>query len=53
MFPLLLDRYVFREWLKVFAMTLAAMTGLLLIGRVFEMLPDFIKWDTSLEISLA
>ena len=53
MLPLLLDRYIFREWLKVFAMTLAAMTGFLLIGRVFSVLPDFMKWDAPLDLTLA
>jgi lipopolysaccharide export system permease protein len=42
---LLLDRYIFREWCKVFAMTLAAMTGLLLVARAFDEVPDFLRWQ--------
>ncbi|MDR3228328.1 MAG: LptF/LptG family permease [Puniceicoccales bacterium] len=44
---LLLDRYILREWLKVFAMTLAALVGLLLVGRAYDEVPDLIKWDAS------
>ncbi len=44
---LLLDRYVLREWLKVFGMTLAALVGLLLIGRMFGDVPDFMGWGAS------
>lgn len=42
----ILDRYVFGEWLKIFAMTLAAMTGLLLVGSVYDLMPEFIQWKT-------
>lgn len=42
----ILDRYVFGEWLKVFAMTLGAMVGLLLIGSVYDLMPEFIEWKT-------
>jgi lipopolysaccharide export system permease protein len=34
-------------------MTLAAMTGLLLVGCAFRALPDFMKWNASLEHSLS
>ena len=42
----LLDRYVFGEWLKIFAMTLGAMVGLLLVGSVYDLMPEFIQWKT-------
>lgn len=42
----ILDRYVFGEWLKIFAMTLAAMVGLLLIGNIYDLMPEFIQWKT-------
>ena len=42
----LLDRYILREWLKVFAMTLIALIGLLLIGRAFDDVPDFLRWES-------
>ncbi|MDR2863169.1 MAG: LptF/LptG family permease [Puniceicoccales bacterium] len=41
----LLDRYIFREWLKIFAMTISALVGLMLIGRIFDDMPHFIRWD--------
>jgi len=48
----LLDRYIFREWFKVFAMTLAAMVGLLLVARAFDEVPDFLRWGTSTNLAL-
>ncbi|MDR1498061.1 MAG: LptF/LptG family permease [Puniceicoccales bacterium] len=43
----LLDRYIFREWLKIFVMALISMVGLLLVGRVFGDMPDFARWGAS------
>lgn len=42
-----LDRHVFIEWLKIFAMTTAALVGLLLVGAVYDQMPEFIQWRTS------
>ncbi|MDR2982203.1 MAG: LptF/LptG family permease [Puniceicoccales bacterium] len=49
---LLLDRYIFREWLKVFVMTIAAMIGLLLIAKMFSDVQDFIRWKASTLLAL-
>jgi lipopolysaccharide export system permease protein len=43
----LIDRHILREWLKIFLMTLAAITGLLLVARIFELAPDFMRWGAS------
>jgi lipopolysaccharide export system permease protein len=43
----LLDRYLLKEWLKVFGMALGAMIGLLLIGQIQDSMPDFIQWKTA------
>ncbi|MDR2512993.1 MAG: LptF/LptG family permease [Puniceicoccales bacterium] len=48
----LLDRYILREWLKVFAMTLIALIGLLLIGRAFDDVPDFLRWESPVSLAL-
>lgn len=42
----LLDRYILKEWLKVFVMATGAMIGLLLIGQVFGSMQDFFQWKT-------
>lgn len=42
----LLDRYILKEWLKVFGMALGAMVGLLLIGQAFDSMKDFLEWRT-------
>ncbi len=42
----LLDRYILKEWLKVFGMALGAMIGLLVIGQIYDSMPDFIQWKT-------
>lgn len=43
----LLDRYILKEWLKVFGMALGAMTGLLIIGQIYDTMPEFIRWKTA------
>jgi lipopolysaccharide export system permease protein len=48
----LLDRYVLREWLKVFVMTLVALVALLLIVRVFTDMPGFMRWDSAAGVVL-
>lgn len=42
----LLDRYILKEWLKVFGMALGAMVGLITIGQIFDSMPDFLQWKT-------
>lgn len=48
----LLDRYVLREWLKVFLMTLVALVALLLIVRIFTDMPGFMRWDSDTGVVL-
>lgn len=43
----LIDRYVFREWLKVFAMGLLSMVGLLVVVQMFTTIKNFQEWGTS------
>ena len=40
----LIDRHILREWLKIFAMTLIAMIGMLLISAVYNNLQDLLDW---------
>lgn len=42
----LIDRYVFREWLKVFAMGLSSMVGLIVVIQMFADIKDFREWGT-------
>ena len=42
----LLDRYILKEWLKVFGMALGTMVGLLIIGQIFDSMSDFLEWKT-------
>jgi len=42
----LIDRYVFREWLKVFAMGLTSMIGLIVVIQMFTSIKDFQEWGT-------
>lgn len=43
----LLDRYIFLEWVKSFILTLVAITGVIIIGSMFDDLPDFIEHKAS------
>ena len=43
----LIDRHILREWLKIFAMTLIAMIGMLLISAVYNNLQDLLDWGVS------
>jgi lipopolysaccharide export system permease protein len=48
-----IDWYVFREWFKVFALTLAVLFGLLLISDVQDNLPDLLGFGISKGDALA
>jgi len=41
----LIDRHILFEWLKIFAMSLAAMVGMLLISVVYNNLSDLLEWE--------
>lgn len=41
----LIDRHILFEWLKIFAMALAAMVGMLLISAVYNNLRDLLDWE--------
>lgn len=43
----LLDKYIFFEWIKTFLLTLVAITGVIIIGSMFDDLPDFIEKKAS------
>lgn len=38
-----IDRYIFREWLKIFSLVVAAILGLLLLSEIYNELPGFLK----------
>ncbi|MCC5804768.1 MAG: LptF/LptG family permease [Opitutales bacterium] len=44
-----IDRYVFREWAKVFALTLLAVKGLLVLDDVQSNLPDLLDFGAGTE----
>lgn len=39
----LLDRYVFLEWAKSFLLTLSAIAGVIIVGNMFDDLPDLLE----------
>lgn len=41
----LIDRHILREWLKIFAMVIIAMVGMLLISAVYNNLQDLMEWE--------
>lgn len=41
----LIDRHILWEWLKIFAMTMLAMIGMLLISAVYNNLQDLMQWE--------
>lgn len=43
----LIDRHILWEWLKIFAMALIAMVGMLLISAVYNNLQDLLEWGVS------
>lgn len=44
----LLDKYIFLQWIKSFLLTLIAITGVIIIGSMFDDLPDFIEQKAQL-----
>lgn len=47
---MLLDRYLFREWLTVFALTLLAVFGLLVLDDVQSNLPDLLATGAGMDV---
>lgn len=43
----ILDRYILREWAKVFALCMASFCGLLLVSEAYNWIPDFLSWGSS------
>ena len=43
----ILDRYILREWAKVFALCMASFCGLLLVSEAYNWIPDFLGWGSS------
>ncbi|MEY3830155.1 MAG: hypothetical protein RL636_1856 [Verrucomicrobiota bacterium] len=43
----ILDRYILREWAKVFALCMASFCGLLLVSDGYNWIPDFLGWGSS------
>lgn len=43
----LIDRHILWEWLKIFAMALIAMVGMLLISAIYNNLEDLLEWELS------
>lgn len=41
----LVDRHILQEWLKIFAMSILAMVGMLLISAVYNNLQDLLDWE--------
>lgn len=46
---MLIDRYIFTEWLKVFCLVLGVTLGLLLLGDIYDSLPDLLGLGASSE----
>ncbi|MFT4900989.1 MAG: LPS export ABC transporter permease LptG [Lentimonas sp.] len=43
----LIDRYVFKEWVVGFALTLGVIVGILILQNMYDSLPDLLKMDAS------
>jgi len=43
----LIDRYVFKEWLVGFALTLGVIVGILILQNMYDSLPDLLDTDAS------
>lgn len=41
----LIDRHILWEWLKIFAMVIIAMIGMLLISAIYNNLQDLLEWE--------
>ena len=46
----ILDRYILREWAKVFGLCLLGFGGLILISHCYNWIPDFQRWGSSLGV---
>lgn len=44
----LLDKYIFLEWFKSFLLTLSAIAGVIVIGNMFDDLPDLLEQKASI-----
>jgi lipopolysaccharide export system permease protein len=44
----LIDRYVFKEWLVGFALTMGVIVGILILQNMYDSLPDLLETDASL-----
>lgn len=44
----LLDRYILREWAKVFSLCIICFSGLLLISEGYNWIPELLSWGSSL-----
>lgn len=44
----ILDRYLLREWAKIFALSLGALAGLVMLSLTYRSAPEFLEWDASL-----
>ena len=45
----LIDRYVLKEWLIAFALTLGVIVGILILQNMYDTLPDLLDADASLK----
>ncbi|NBV38494.1 MAG: YjgP/YjgQ family permease [Verrucomicrobia bacterium] len=43
----ILDRYILREWAKVFSLCLLSFCGILLISEAYNWIPPFLSWGSS------
>ncbi len=43
----ILDRYILREWAKVFSLCLLSFCGILLISEAYNWIPQFLSWGSS------
>ena len=43
----LIDRYVLKEWLIAFALTLGVIVGVLILQNMYDSLPDLLRTDAS------
>lgn len=48
----LVDRHILQEWLKIFAMAILAMVGMLLISAVYNNLQDLLDWEVPTQTSV-
>jgi len=47
-----IDRYIFREWLKIFTLAVGAILGLLLLSEIYNELPGFLERKAPLSLVL-